>query len=68
MRELVAEICDLLCAQGDTNLHYVDGMSLLGPEDVHLFSDDGIHPGAEGCRFLAHAYADKVMPLLGMSD
>ena len=68
MREILVDICDLLSAHGDSNLHYVDGLSLLGAGDTHLLGKDGAHPTAEGYRFLANAYGDKVMPLLGLSD
>lgn len=64
MRQRLAETCQLLRERGDQNLHYVDGLSLMGPDDVHLYAD-GIHPSAEGYRFLADAYAQKVMPQLG---
>ena len=37
----------------------------MGPDDAHLYVD-GVHPSAEGYRFLADAYARLVMPRLGM--
>ena len=67
MREILVEVYDLLGAHGDSNLHYVDGLSLLDAGDTHLLGKDGAHPTAEGYRFLAKAYGDKVMPLLGLS-
>jgi hypothetical protein len=65
MRERLAEACQILRSRGDGNLHYVDGMSLMGADDVHLY-EDGIHPSAEGYRFLADAYSREVMPRLGL--
>jgi len=66
MRERLAAACDVMRGQGDGNLHYVDGLSLMGPDDVHLYID-GIHPSAEGYRFLAKAWAREVAPKLGLT-
>jgi hypothetical protein len=66
MRQRLHEACDLLRAQGDTNLHYVNGLELIGPDDEHLYVD-GTHPSAEGYRFLAEAYSSKVIPQLGIT-
>ena len=66
MRQRLREACDLLQEQGDVNLHYIDGLELIGPGDEHLYVD-GTHPSAEGYRFLAQAYTNKVMPILGVS-
>jgi hypothetical protein len=65
MRQRLAEAVDALQGYGDRNIHYVDGLSLMGPDDVHLYID-GIHPSAEGYRFLAEAYLREVMPQLGL--
>ncbi len=65
MRQRLAEACDVLQAQGDSNLHYVDGLSIMGPDDVDLYID-GIHPSAEGYRFLAKGWAREVAPKLGL--
>ena len=67
MRQRLAEACQVLTDLGDTNLHYVDGLQLMGPDDVHLYAD-GIHPSAEGYRFLADAYCREVMPKLGVVE
>lgn len=64
MRQRLAEAVDVLRGYGDRNLHYVDGLSLMGPDDVHLY-EDGVHPSAAGYRFLAEAYLREVMPKLG---
>ena len=64
MRQRLAEAVDVLQAYGDKNIHYIDGLDLMGPDDVHLYID-GIHPSAEGYRFLANAYLREVMPKLG---
>ena len=64
MRQRLEEACALFTARGDRNVHYVDGLRLMGPGEVHLYAD-GIHPSAEGYRYLAAAYAREVMPKLG---
>ena len=66
MRQRLAEACDVLRAHGDANLHYVDGLSVMGPDDVGLYID-GIHPSSEGYRFLAAGWAREVAPKLGLS-
>jgi hypothetical protein len=66
MRERLAEACELLHRHGDTNLHYVDGLRVMGPDDVHLYID-GIHPSAEGYQFLAAGWSREVAPKLGLS-
>ena len=66
MRERLAEAVEVLRGQGDGNLHYVDGLSLMGPDDMHLYVD-GVHPSAEGYRFLADAYLRQVMPKLAVA-
>ncbi len=65
MRQRLAEAVDVLQGHGDQNLHYVDGLSLMGENNVHLYID-GIHPSAEGYRFLADAYLRETMPKLGL--
>lgn len=66
MRQRLAEACRALRDQGDEHLHYVDGLELMGPDAVHLYID-GIHPSAEGYRFLAQAYGRVAMPRLGFA-
>jgi lysophospholipase L1-like esterase len=64
MRQRLAEAVDVLQGSGDKNIHYINGLDLMGPDDIHLYID-GIHPSAEGYRFLADAYLREVMPKLG---
>lgn len=66
MRDKLAEAVDVLRAQGDDNLHYVDGLQVMGPDDVHLYID-GIHPSAEGYHFLAEGWMREAAPTLGLS-
>ena len=67
MRLRLAEAVDVLRGHGDEHLHYVDGLELMGPDDVHLFAD-AIHPSADGYRFLAEAYGRVAMPRLGLQS
>ena len=65
MRQRLAEACQVLRDHGDANVHYIDGLDLMGPSDVHLYAD-GTHPSAAGYRHLAKAYGRVVMPKLGL--
>jgi hypothetical protein len=55
IREILRGIVDLRRAEGDANLHFVDGPDLLGPDDVDLLPD-GLHPGPEGYRQMADRF------------
>ena len=63
MRQRLCEAVQVLRNQGDSNLSYVNGLELMSREDAHLY-EDGIHPSAEGYRFLAKTYGRVVMPRL----
>jgi len=49
MRPEVAAAVRALRECGDRNVHYLEGLEVLGPDLVHLL-DDGCHPSAEGYR------------------
>jgi len=66
MREWIAEAVDVLRARGDANLHYVDGLEIMGPDQAKHMPDD-LHPDAQGYRVLADRYGRRVMPTLGPS-
>ncbi|WP_157439377.1 GDSL-type esterase/lipase family protein [Aeromicrobium sp. Root344] len=53
VRQLVRDVADL---RGDSALHLVDGLSLLGPDDAHLLYDD-LHPDEEGCALVGRRFA-----------
>jgi hypothetical protein len=62
-RRVIAEIVADRRAQGDANLHYLDGLELFGPDDVGDLPD-GLHPNPRGYariaeRFLAIAFGDN---------
>ena len=59
MREEVAGAVDAIQAHGDSNIHYVDGLKLFGPEHVHLLPDQ-LHPDAEGYKILGHNFLREV--------
>ena len=62
MRRDVATAVDILRADGDGHIHYIDGLDLLGP-DLPNWSDlvpDGLHPNAEGYKVLAEIFLEKV--------
>ena len=50
-------------AVGDANLHYVDGLEILGPEEAHLLPDD-LHPDAEGYRLMGDRFLKRVVERL----
>ena len=59
MRLEVAEAVENLKAQGDSNIHYVDGLKLFGSEYAHMLPDE-LHPDAEGYKVLAQNFLREV--------
>ena len=59
MREEVAEAVSAIRDRGGSNVHYVDGLRLFGPEHVHMLPDD-LHPDAEGYVTLGHNFLREV--------
>ena len=59
MREEVAEAVSAIRERGGSNVHYVDGLSLFGPEHAHMLPDD-LHPDAEGYETLARNFLREV--------
>ncbi len=54
-REILA---DVVAARGDDpNLHYLDGLRLLGPDESDLLPDD-LHPNTEGYRRMGERFAE----------
>ncbi len=60
MRREVEAAVAALREYGDQNVHYVDGLRVLGPDSAHLLPDD-LHPNAERYRLMGHNFA----PILG---
>lgn len=59
MREEVPAAVNAIQAHGDTNIHYVDGLKLFGPEYAHLLPDQ-LHPDAEGYKILGQNFLREV--------
>ena len=55
MRTLLAQVVDTHRAQGDTQIHHVDGLSLFGPADAD-HQPDGVHPDAVGYRRIGERF------------
>lgn len=67
MRGELQEAVTLLEAQGDKQLHYLDGLKIFGPEHVaHL--PDGLHPNADGYRIMAENFERHVLHDLGIAE
>jgi hypothetical protein len=59
MRQEVALAVESLRATGDANVHYVDGLSVFGPDLAGYLPDD-LHPDAEGYAILGRTFARDV--------
>ena len=59
MREEVQAAARALQTHGDKHVHYVDGLSVLGADYVHLLPDD-LHPDAEGYRVMGKNFTTVV--------
>ncbi len=51
-------------AQGDTCLYYINGMDFFGIDDIKRYTQDELHPNAEGIDLQAERFSRLVMPLL----
>jgi len=58
IRELIGEVVGARQAAGDSELHLLDGLTLLGPEDADLLVD-GLHPGPAGYRLIAERFREQ---------
>ena len=56
IREIMASIVAARRAAGDTNLHYLDGLTLFGPADAASLPD-GLHPSPAGYRTMGERFA-----------
>ena len=58
IRALLAGIVERRRAGGDTNLHYLDGLTLFDQADLADLPD-GLHPNAAGLRRMGERFADR---------
>ncbi len=56
VRKILSKVVAQRRAAGDTNLHYLDGLQLFGPEDAGDLPDD-LHPNAEGYIRMGERFA-----------
>ncbi len=57
-REMRATLAEVVAAHrfaGDAHLHYVDGLSLFGPDDA-AHQPDGVHPDTVGSRLIGERF------------
>jgi hypothetical protein len=57
VREMLEWIVAVRRTDGDVNLHYLSGLELFGPEDVHDLPD-GLHPNAAGLVRMGERFAE----------
>jgi len=59
MRQILSDIVQKLRDRGDAHLHYLDGLELLGPDDLEgNMGADGVHPTAAGYELIGRRFAD----------
>jgi hypothetical protein len=59
MRADLADVVEKLRGRGDCNLHYLSGLSLLGPEDDPQRLPDKVHPDGEGYEMIGRRFAER---------
>jgi lysophospholipase L1-like esterase len=64
MRQELATAVRTLQDQGDTHIHYVSGLDILGPDHAHLLPDD-LHPNAEGYKLMGQNIMRIFSEILG---
>jgi lysophospholipase L1-like esterase len=62
IRAEVSAAVDALRARGDLNVHYINGLDILGQEH-ELRLPDRLHPDAEGYCIMGRNFLAKVVPL-----
>ncbi len=70
MRRIIAGIVASCKKYGDTNIYYVDGVTIFGPEAAERYMPDELHPDGGGQFVLAEQFIKKVFRRLpvGCSD
>jgi hypothetical protein len=64
IREMLEWIVAARRLEGDTNLHYLNGLELFGPDDVRDLPD-GLHPNAAGLVRMGERFAAKAFGACG---
>ena len=59
MRNEIQEAVSKIQSYGDTNIHYIDGLSIFGEQYAHMLPD-GLHPNAEGYKVMAENFLNEV--------
>ncbi len=67
MRAEVKAAAEDLRTAGDPNVHYVDGLEVLGPADADRLPDD-LHPDAEGYRLMGRRFAERLAELVDLES
>jgi hypothetical protein len=67
MRRDVRAAVEILREHGDANVHYVDGLEILGEADAHLLPDQ-LHPDPDGYRLMGRNFLEKVARRLFAAD
>ena len=60
MRKILSEIVDLYNIHGDRNIHYINGLDIMGAEALNVMSDR-VHPDAGGQSVLAEGFIREVL-------
>ena len=55
----IANTVRVLQNHGDSNIHYIDGLNLFGPEYIHLLPDE-LHPNGEGYKVIGDKFLSEV--------
>jgi hypothetical protein len=56
IRQEILTVVEMLRSRCDYNLYYLDGLQVLGPNEIHLL-EYGAHPGPDGYRHMAEVFA-----------
>jgi len=60
MREDIESAVVALRDHGDENVHYVNGLDIMGPNEIHLLPDQ-LHPGPEGYKVMGERFYERAV-------
>jgi lysophospholipase L1-like esterase len=60
MRDDVETAVNIMRDCGDENVHYVNGLDVMGPEQLHLLPDE-LHPGPEGYKVMGQRFFENAI-------